>query len=277
MTSPRTTMQSEPFPPLSSQPSPQSATPEQVHPNRSRQTSSTSTIQGRFRSASKSFQESNPPTGMCMATASIASSVPSLSDIRRGSYNSDGWSGEGQVREKERRASLSTRRGSQTGEEHRGSVNPHSPKETSHQFRHDSVPEAIEETNQHELGSISGGRGNLQTTKSAMKPMEMDTRVEKQGSADQRSSSDTKISPAANIDPQFITVPFDNGYQFPPKHTWIESTVIFLTAFWKFFITPVGFLVTVYVRIVGPFISSASISSHYCKYLSVNLGAKRLN
>ncbi|PMD34027.1 hypothetical protein L207DRAFT_497241 [Hyaloscypha variabilis F] len=249
MTSPRTTMQNdlaEPFPPLSSPPSPQSPTTEQAHPNRSRQTSSTSTIQGRLRSASKNFQESNPPTGMCIATAGIASSVPSLSDIRRGSYNSDGWSGEGQIREKERRASLSTRGGPQAGEERRASVNPHSPKETSHQFRHDSVPEAVEETDQHELGFVSGARGTLQTTKSALKPMEMDPRVEKQTSGDQRSSSDTKISPAANTESQFMTTPFDNGYQFPPKHSWIESTAIFLTAFWKFFITPVGFLVTVY-------------------------------
>jgi hypothetical protein len=264
MTSPRTTMQNdlaEPFPPLSSPPSPQSPTTEQAHPNRSRQTSSTSTIQGRLRSASKNFQESNPPTGMCIATAGIASSVPSLSDIRRGSYNSDGWSGEGQIREKERRASLSTRGGPQAGEERRASVNPHSPKETSHQFRHDSVPEAVEETDQHELGFVSGARGTLQTTKSALKPMEMDPRVEKQTSGDQRSSSDTKISPAANTESQFMTTPFDNGYQFPPKHSWIESTAIFLTAFWKFFITPVGFLVTVYVRIIRLLTFSAFISS----------------
>lgn len=250
----------EPFPSLSSPSSPKSPTAEHSNPNRSRQTSNTSTLQGRLRSASKSFQESSPPTGMCIATAEIASSVPSLTDIRRGSYNSDGWSGEGQIREKERRASLSTRRGSQTGEERRSSVTPHSPQESGHRFRHESVPEAGEETTQHELGTPSA-KDTLKNTKSTSKSMEMGTRVEKQTSTDQRSSSDTKITPgaeAANTDSQFLTTPFDNGYQFPPKHSWIESTTIFLIAFWKFFITPVGFLVTVYVCTLG----SVHVSQH---------------
>jgi hypothetical protein len=253
MTSPRVMMQNdspEPFPSLSSPPSPKSPTAEHSNPNRSRQTSSTSTLQSRLRSASKSFQESSPPTGMCIATAQVASSVPSLSDIRRGSYNSDGWSGEGQIQEKKRRASLSTRRGSQTAEGRRSSVDPHSPRQPSEQFRHDSVPEAAEERDQHELASGPSAGITLEDMDSTSKPIEMETRMKKQTSTNQRSSSDTKTSlhaSAANNDSQFLTRPFDNGYQFPPRHTWIESTAIFLTAFWKFFITPVGFLVTIYV------------------------------
>lgn len=39
---------------------------------------------------------------------------------------------------------------------------------------------------------------------------------------------------------------YPNGYQFPPKHTWGESTLIGLKGFWRFFITPFGFLVTLY-------------------------------
>jgi hypothetical protein len=240
----------EPFPSLSSPPSPKSPTAEHSNPNRSRQTSSTSTLQRNLRSASKSFQESSPPTGMCIATAQVASSVPSLSDIRRGSYNSDGWSGEGQIREKKRRASLSTRRGSQTAEGRRSSVDPHSPKQPSEQFRHDSVPEAAEERDQHELASGPSAGITLEDMDSTSKPIEMETRMKKQTSTNQRSSGDTKTSlhaSAADNDSQFLTRPFDNGYQFPPRHTWIESTAIFLTAFWKFFITPVGFLVTIYV------------------------------
>ncbi|RMZ80221.1 hypothetical protein DV736_g6668, partial [Chaetothyriales sp. CBS 134916] len=45
---------------------------------------------------------------------------------------------------------------------------------------------------------------------------------------------------------------YPNGYRFPKKHTWTQSTVIGLKAFWKFFITPFGFLVTVYgLNVVG--------------------------
>jgi hypothetical protein len=196
---------------------------------------------------------------MCIATATLASSVPSLSDIRRGSYNSDGWSGEGQIREKERRASLSTRRGSQTGDERRSSVNPHSPKESGQKFYHESVPEAAEVPSQHAVGIISSSKGTSKDTKEPSKPADMVARVEKQTNTQQRSSSDTNLSPniaAANAaNSQFRTTPFDNGYQFPPKHPWMESTAIFLTAFWKFFITPIGFLVTIYVRNPESFIS----------------------
>jgi len=40
--------------------------------------------------------------------------------------------------------------------------------------------------------------------------------------------------------------PFDNGYHFPPKFKWQESTRFGLVAFWKFFITPKGFLIVIY-------------------------------
>ncbi|CAF9908959.1 MAG: hypothetical protein HETSPECPRED_008778 [Heterodermia speciosa] len=39
---------------------------------------------------------------------------------------------------------------------------------------------------------------------------------------------------------------YPNGYKFPPKHTWGEATLIGLKGFWKFFITPLGFLITIY-------------------------------
>ncbi len=242
---------SEPFPSTSSPSSPKSSRAGRPDANRSRNTSSASTLHGRIRSASKTFRESNPPTGMCIATAQIASSVPSLSDIRRGSYNSDGWSGEGQIRENERRASLSTRRGSQTGDERMGSVNPHSPKQSGQKLYHKSVPEVGEVSKQHALGSTPTVKGTPRDAESPSKPMDMETRVEKQTSNGQRSSSDTNFTPrtaaAIATNSQVITTPFDNGYQFPPKHTWMESTAIFLTAFWKFFVTPIGFLVVVYV------------------------------
>lgn len=56
-----------------------------------------------------------------------------------------------------------------------------------------------------------------------------------------RSQTTTQTS-----EPQYRTEPFKNGYQFPPKHKWKEATAIGLVAFWKFLITPVGFLVVIY-------------------------------
>jgi Protein of unknown function (DUF2985) len=39
---------------------------------------------------------------------------------------------------------------------------------------------------------------------------------------------------------------YPNGYRFPKKHTWTQSTAISLKAFWKFFLTPFGFLIIIY-------------------------------
>ena len=39
---------------------------------------------------------------------------------------------------------------------------------------------------------------------------------------------------------------YPNGYKFPAKHSWGEATIIGLKAFWKFTITPLGFLIVLY-------------------------------
>ena len=39
---------------------------------------------------------------------------------------------------------------------------------------------------------------------------------------------------------------YPNGYRFPKKHTWTQSTSIGLKAFWKFTLTPFGFIIVIY-------------------------------
>lgn len=39
---------------------------------------------------------------------------------------------------------------------------------------------------------------------------------------------------------------YPTGYKFPPKHTWGEATLIGLKAFWRFTLTPLGFLIVIY-------------------------------
>ena len=55
--------------------------------------------------------------------------------------------------------------------------------------------------------------------------------------AEERSSSESPNTPDGN---------YPTGYRFPPKHTWQQATLIGLKAFWKFFITPFGFLIIIY-------------------------------
>jgi hypothetical protein len=251
----------EAFPSLSVTPSPVNS----HHPysldnegtHRSREPSNSSSLQGRLRSASKNFQESNPPTGMWIATGQIASSVPSLFDVRRGSYSSEGWSAEGQVIERDRRASLSRQRSSQAGVDPtrtRGSTNS-----TKGLHRHQSVPETVAESDLQGVNSLPSGSPTSGIPTPAV-PTPGISKAETDGAMDrfypknkdlktsgERSSSETKTNRENNApkhDPRFRTH-FNNGYQFPPKHTWGESTKIFLVAFWNFFTTPIGFLVTV--------------------------------
>ncbi|KPM46204.1 hypothetical protein AK830_g293 [Neonectria ditissima] len=40
--------------------------------------------------------------------------------------------------------------------------------------------------------------------------------------------------------------PFPNGYHFPPSHSSAQSTASGLRAFWRYFLTPLGFCVTIY-------------------------------
>lgn len=69
---------------------------------------------------------------------------------------------------------------------------------------------------------------------------------------DEKKSSGTEppIAPQAEettvITPHDPSVPYENGYQFPPKHTWKQAVVIALHGFWNFIRTPFGFLLTLY-------------------------------
>jgi hypothetical protein len=228
----------EPFPVLNGPLTPALRCQSTATPNRSREQSDASTLTGRLRSASKRFEESSPPTGMWIATGEIASSVPSLGQIRRGSYTSDGWSGEGQVVEKERRASIVRKNSAQNvnddNSRRRGSTNPSSPK--NNLGNELDVPETVQEADHQGLSSAENSEAiNKETGMNRSRAY--------------RSSSDTNISPnAPNTKPDGGpgTTPFENGYQFPPKHTWGEATIIFLKAAAKFVSTPIGFLITIY-------------------------------
>lgn len=190
---------------------------------RPRDESIVSTIGGRFRSASKKFEESSLPKGMWDATATIASSIPSLGQVRRGSFGSEGWTAEGQIEERERRSSYGRRRSSQTGEESslRPTLSgPRSPGSGPHHDRHPEVRDGEKEDPEtSQIPSTGASHGNL------------------------------SLSPIATTsipNPQYRTSPFDNGYHFPPKHTWTESTMIFLKGFWNYATTWLGFLVVIY-------------------------------
>lgn len=64
------------------------------------------------------------------------------------------------------------------------------------------------------------------------------------GSRPAASEADTIVPTVHPLDA--ATQPFENGYHFPPRYPWKESTMQGLTAFWEFFTTPMGFFWTIY-------------------------------
>lgn len=134
------------------------------------------------------------------------------------------------MREQERRASLS--RGDVPRRRSLNTLDIPS-EQPGQDMIHGSVPEGeVEEVEPQKLSAIPFRNPVIPSSSTGME------------TTDQRSSSDT--TPASKNEADLRTTPFENGYQFPPKHSWIESTVIGAKAFWKFFITPIGFFVTIY-------------------------------
>jgi hypothetical protein len=216
---------------------------------------SASSFAGRLRSASKRFEESNLPKGMWDATASIASSIPSLVDIRRGSFGSEGWSAEGQVEDRERRSSIVRRRSSQTGEDSlkrpslSGPKSPGGTRSAGSVPHHDTLTEGVDDDK--DAGKIE--KSPVIMTQQANAQV---IDHEKRGHFDHGDSSNDSeptqggvaISPFISTPEEpYRTGPFDNGYHFPPKHTWTEATTIFLIGFWHYTTTWMGFLVVVYM------------------------------
>ena len=191
------------------------------------------TFTGRLRSASGRIFNSNIPVGMWDATGNLASGAPSLQDIRRGSYGSDGWCHEGQLKDKDRRASLG-RKGSAPQSP---LVDGGRPELNGHSSTH--AHETLHETN---------------TNTNSQQARPSTSKDDKARTAAEPEAKGTGIK-AFDLDPALKqkTEPFDNGYQFPPKHTWSEATVIGLKAFWRFTWTPLGFFVVLYGLLVVAF------------------------
>ena len=79
----------------------------------------------------------------------------------------------------------------------------------------------------------------LDPTDTVKPPIATTTTTKPTTSSSQTSKEITPAGPDANG-------VYPTGYKFPPKHTWGEATVIGLKAFWKFTLTPFGFLIVIY-------------------------------
>ncbi|KAJ3458959.1 hypothetical protein MRS44_013068 [Fusarium solani] len=172
-----TETETEPFPSIEDA-SPRADNTTRSSPVENRLAASSS-ISGRLRRASQSFEVSNPPEGFMAATGTICSSIFTRQAVPRTSSNS----------------SIPMQQSPAAGDPSRQST----------------FPAVSEEVPPEEKGCPSAASASRAFTG----------------------------EPAT-------AAPFENGYHFPPKHSAWQSTKSGCIAFWNYFLTPLGFCVTIY-------------------------------
>ncbi|PNS20369.1 hypothetical protein CAC42_5819 [Sphaceloma murrayae] len=213
---------------------------------RSGTTSSIQSVTRSVRSASGRILDADIPHGMWAATAAATSMAPSLSDIRRGSFGQEGWNS--QVQQEHTAAPVQQ---SQTGAGRR----PSSALLGRFSFKGSPpLPEGKEAT--EPFPAMTNAEKGIAPVSASSTEAEAEESLPKTSTSTNpdavKSATTDEIIPtksSSTIAPQqrlATQKSFPNGYVVPPKKPWTESTAIGLKAFWKWFLTPFGFLVTLY-------------------------------
>ncbi|KAJ4289688.1 hypothetical protein N0V90_011017 [Kalmusia sp. IMI 367209] len=234
-----------------------SATPTSPGAKRSRTSTnaSSTSVASRLRTASIKAMEATPPPGMWAATGTVTSKAPTLTDIRRGSFSESGWSGEPQRAKAERRGSQNERGLRRTGSNLQ------------------DINDENENTSRAPLGVRAGSSDKLKSQGAQQSvepfPTVAEEDVHAHHSHEEKAPGHDKSQPPSYEDPEKeefkdgskigqagkssigkrpkeAPQQYANGYVPPPKLPWTTSTVIGLKAFWKWFLTPMGFLITLY-------------------------------
>lgn len=214
---------------------------------RRRRSSTASAQQSRLKQVTNKILDANPPPGMWHATGHIAAKAPTIADIRRGSFGHSGWTAEGQM-DRSRTNSASSR--SMGASLSRGQQQQQQQRTERESRPQDEIPETPDEHHVgfHESKRDRGGSKEL-TTHGEGGKLTTDTEKVIAGTMTHEAISanvhDVEKEATLSTLPDSDGV-YPNGYKFPPKHTWGQATVIALKGFWRFVLTPAGFLITLY-------------------------------
>lgn len=210
----------------------------------------------------------DPAPGFFAATAQTTSKAPTLAEIRRGSFGEEGWSVH---QHGSNAAGKGTGRGSGSGSWKRSWSGSGSKKGSRDSIKrgesHGHGPGAVAEPFApltEEPTSMGDDAGGLKREE-----VEREREVVEEGFGDDARIRGEPIegkppytagphpsAPADKEDRLLATTSTDrpapssraysSGYIPPPKIPWTQSTAIALKAFWRWFITPFGFVVTIY-------------------------------
>ncbi|KAL8854838.1 MAG: hypothetical protein Q9221_000344 [Calogaya cf. arnoldii] len=225
----------------------------------------------------RKFLVSSPPSGMWHATGDALAKAPLPQEIRRGSYSHQGWDGELQRRHSNVSEESIQRISRQNSERLSRQSSAQTPgtltKSPTNQL--DTHHETHEETHAEEDFPNFFGRGEMSDQSYVPKakgaaPVDSQNDLDTDGAASpqqKRGLPNRFADPLHEKPPRKLYSPssssssgppalvptgpdsdgvYPNGYKFPPKHTWGEATLIGLKGFWKFTITPLGFLIVLY-------------------------------
>ncbi|KAF2016386.1 hypothetical protein BU24DRAFT_200797 [Aaosphaeria arxii CBS 175.79] len=258
-----------PFPQPASIQSPQQSSPtdtaaqSSTTPQRRSRTSTNASITSatnRIRTASVKLMEADAPLGMWAATGQTASKAPSISEIRGGTFGTAGWDEESQRRNAGRRASLASESGKNA---RKSSTTPVATTESATQSPAGKQPtktsssglqtaavgtEPFPAVTEEEM-SVIPTRESAATQIFTEEPKRDEIARDYRPASYQKESSELMERDRDGHDESRRPLnerQYSNGYIPPPKVPWKTSTVIGLKAFWKWFLTPAGFLITIY-------------------------------
>ncbi|KAK4507624.1 hypothetical protein PRZ48_001359 [Zasmidium cellare] len=191
-----------------------------------RRGTSLSSVASAVASVTENVLSSDLPPGFFAATAEATSTAPTLAEIRRGSLGDGESRGQNQTR---------SRRISRTSRDIGDGPTPELRRRVTDL---EAFPPLTEERT-----NVSGDENPVPCdTKPQVEEEEVRT-----ATATTAGQSDGAHDAADGVRPLVRGGKvYTSGYIPPPKLPWTTSTVIGLKAFWKWFLTPLGFLITIY-------------------------------
>lgn len=181
-------------------------------------TSSPSSPTARLRSASIKLIHADAPLGMWAASGSTIATAPTIADIRRGTFHHDeGWNHE-KVLDHHRRRASTTSSGAQSQVSRKGS----------------GFSFGKNKRTGTNLSQLDGGISSVKEHHEEIHETE-----KKHGHGHKHEHKIGSHEEATVVAPGFDYTP-------PPKLPWTLSFRIGAISFWKWFLTPLGFCITIY-------------------------------
>ncbi|KAI4908959.1 hypothetical protein J4E90_008697 [Alternaria incomplexa] len=228
-----------PFPQPEGIRNPNAASPTAESPKtRERTSTNASIVSNKIRTATGKLMDVNPPPGMWAAAGTTAAKAPSITDIRKGSFGSDGWNEDSQRKragsrtsQGEQRSRASTNAASPIDQSERPSFGGQRKVSSSNALNTEAFP-ALAEEDTRQVAGYDGYDERPNTGRQSKHSSE---------SATEHFDDDRPQQPKRTSSGRYA-----NGYVPPPKLPWKKSFMIGLKGFWKWFLTPAGFLITLY-------------------------------